>query len=125
LRFGLSICYDLRFPELFRTLAIQNDVNGFILSTAWPFPRVEHLKLLATARAVENQSYFIAANRVGTDNGVTFCGSSMIVDPYGVVKAAASPDIEELIFADVLEEVVNSVRDRMPVFAHRRGDLYR
>jgi predicted amidohydrolase len=58
------------------------------------------------------------------DDGVTFCGSSAIIDPYGVVIAAASTDREELIQAEISEEVVNSVRDRMAVFAQRRQDLY-
>ena len=56
-RFGFSICYDLRFPELYRALALEHESQVFLLSSAWPFPRVEHLRLLATARAVENQSY--------------------------------------------------------------------
>ena len=71
LRLGLSICYDLRFPEVYRTLAIEEEANVFILSSAWPFPRVEHFRILATARAIENQSYMIVSNRVGTDDGVT------------------------------------------------------
>jgi omega-amidase len=121
---GLTICYDLRFPEVCRTLAVENKVNVFINSSAWPFPRVEHLRLLALARAIENQSYLILANRVGTDDGVTFCGSSAIIDPYGVVLAAASADREELIQAELSEEVVESVRKRMAVFDHRRTDLY-
>jgi len=124
LRFGLSICYDLRFPELYRTLAVEKEVKAFIVSSAWPFPRVEHLRILLTARAIENQSYVIAANRVGTDDGVTFCGSSAIIDPYGVIIAAASTDREELIQAEISEEAVNSVRGRMAVFAQRRQDIY-
>jgi omega-amidase len=124
LRFGLSICYDLRFPEVYRTLAVDDDVKVFILSSAWPFPRVEHLRILATARAIENQSYVITANRVGTDDGVTFCGSSAIIDPYGVVIASASADREELVQGEVSEEVLGAVRSRMAVFAQRRQDLY-
>jgi omega-amidase len=124
LRFGLSICYDLRFPELYRTLALEGKVKAFVISSAWPFPRVEHFRILAMARAIENQCYMIAANRVGTDDGVTFCGSSAIIDPYGVVIAAASTDREELIQVEISEEVVNSIRSRMAVFAQRRPDLY-
>ena len=94
-------------------------------SSAWPVVRAEHLRILALARAVENQSYFVIANRVGTDDGVTFCGSSVIVDPSGTILAAASPDRDELIQADILEQVIADVRNRVPVFAHRRGDLYK
>jgi omega-amidase len=123
--FGLSIRYDLRFPELYRKLAVENNVNTFIVSSAWPFPRVEHFRTLAMARAIENQSYVIVANRVGTDDGVSFCGASTIIDPYGVVIASASQDREELIQAEILEDAVKSVRTQMEVFAHRRPDVYR
>lgn len=123
-RFGLSICYDLRFPEVYRRLAIKEKANGFVISSAWPFPRVEHMRVLATARAIENQSYVILANRVGTDAGVTFCGSSAIIDPYGVTIAAAAADREELLCAEISHELIESVRDLMPVFAHRRQELY-
>jgi omega-amidase len=124
LNFGLTICYDLRFPEVCRTLAVQQKVSVFINSSAWPFPRLEHLRILALARAIENQCYLILANRVGTDDGVTFCGTSAIIDPYGVIVAAASADREELIEAEISEEVINSVRSRMAIFTHRRQDLY-
>jgi omega-amidase len=121
---GLSICYDLRFPEMARTLVIDRGANVIVNSSAWPVVRAEHLRILALARAVENQSYFIIANRVGTDDSVTFCGSSMIVDPSGAILAAASPDREELIQAEISEQVIADVRNRVTVFAHRRPELY-
>jgi omega-amidase len=124
LRLGLSVCYDLRFPELFRTLAIEQKANVFILSSAWPFPRIEHFRTLVSARAIENQSYMISSNRVGTDEGVTCCGSSAIVDPYGVILASASTDREEIVVADVSQEVITSVRNKMAVFTQRRPDVY-
>jgi omega-amidase len=124
LRIGLSICYDLRFPELYRTLAVKDDVKVFIISSAWPFPRVEHFRILAMARAIENQSYVVVANRVGTDDGTSFCGTSATIDPYGTVISSASADREELIYAEISEEVIESVRNRMTVLAHRRTDLY-
>jgi predicted amidohydrolase len=123
-RLGLSICYDLRFPEVYRTLAIDQSANVFILSSAWPFPRVEHFRVLAVARAIENQSYMIVSNRVGTDDGVTCCGSSAIIDPYGVIVASASTDREELVQAEISQETITSVRNRMAVFAQRRPDVY-
>ena len=96
LRFGFSICYDLRFPEMYRKLATEQNVDAFLISSAWPFPRDEHFRVLAQARAIENQSYVIASNRVGKDDDLWFCGSSAIIDPRGVVIAAASADREEL-----------------------------
>jgi omega-amidase len=125
LRLGLTICYDLRFPEVYRALACESGVNVFIISSAWPFPRVEHLRVLAAARAIENQSYVILSNRVGKDNGVPFCGNSAIIDAYGVTIAGASADREELIVGEVSEDVVRSVRGRMGIFEHRRPELYR
>src|ERR1700730_3350990 len=121
---GPSICYDLRFPEMARTLVVKHGANVIVNSSAWPVVRAEHLRILALARAVENQSYLIVANRIGTDDGVTFCGSSVIVDPSGKVLASASPDREKLIEAEVSEDVIAEVRSRVRVFDHRRPDLY-
>ena len=125
LRFGFSICYDLRFPEMYRQLVLEQNANALIVSSAWPFPRVEHFRTLAMARAIENQSYVIASNRVGKDDDLWFCGSSAIIDPRGVAVAAASADREELIQADLSEDLVLSVRSRVESFAHRRQDLYK
>jgi predicted amidohydrolase len=124
LHFGFSICYDLRFPEIYRKLATEQNVGAFLVSSAWPFPRLEHFRTLTMARAIENQSYVIASNRVGKDDDLWFCGSSAIIDPRGVVIAAASADREELIQADLSEQLVLSVRSRVESFAHRRQDLY-
>ena len=121
---GLTICYDLRFPEVCRKLAVDHSANLFVNSSAWPMARVEHLRILALTRAIENQSYLILANRVGKDDAVTFCGTSAIIDPYGVIVAAASVDREELIEAEISKDVIESVRSRMAVFDHRRQDLY-
>ena len=100
---------------------MKHGANVIVNSSAWPVVRAEHLRILALARAVENQSYFIIANRVGTDDGVTLCGGSVIVDPAGKVLASASADREELIQAEISDEVIADVRKRVPAFAHRRG----
>jgi len=121
---GLSICYDLRFPEMARTLVVKHGANVIVNSSAWPTVRAEHLRILALARAVENQSYYIVANRAGTDDGVTLCGSSMIIDASGKILAAASPDGEELIHGEISSPAIAEVRNRVPAFAHRRGELY-
>src|SRR5215475_13679895 len=124
LRFGFSICYDLRFPEMYRKLVTDQNVGALLISSAWPFPRVEHWRVLAHARAIENQAYVIASNRVGKDDGLWFCGNSAIIDPRGVVIAAASADREELIHADLSQDLVASVRQRVQSLGHRRQDLY-
>src|SRR6476620_7478623 len=123
--FGFSICYDLRFPEMYRKLATEQNVGAFLISSAWPFPRVEHFRTLVMARAIENQSYVVASNRVGKDDDLWFCGSSAVIDPRGVVIAAASADREELIYADLSEDLVLSVRRRVGSLSHRRPDLYK
>jgi len=122
--FGLSICYDLRFPEVTRALALQYGANVLLVSSAWPLPRAAHLRALAIARAIENQSYLVLANRTGVDAGVTCCGMSAIIDPSGVMIAAASGDREELLVADISAETIAAMRDKIPVFANRRTDLY-
>ncbi len=123
-RFGLSICYDLRFPEFARALATDHAANVLVVSSAWPFPRVEHLRILATARAIENQSYVVLANRVGTDDGVTFCGNSAVIDPSGITLSSAAAEREELLVAELSHEAIQSVRERMRVFEHRRPEIY-
>jgi predicted amidohydrolase len=109
---------------MYRKLATEQNVGAFLISSAWPFPRAEHFRVLAQARAIENQSYVIASNRVGKDDDLWFCGNSAIIDPRGVIVAAASPDREDLIHADVSEELVQAVRRRMQSLGHRRQDLY-
>jgi omega-amidase len=123
--FGLSICYDLRFPEVARALALEYGADVILVSSAWPLPRVAHMRALAIARAIENQSYLVLANRSGIDAGVTCCGTSAIIDPSGAVLAEANRDEEELLVADISAETIAAVRNKMPVFAHRRRDLYR
>ncbi len=123
-QFGLSICYDLRFPEVSRSLALEHGANVMLVSSAWPLPRARHLRALAVARAIENQSYLVLANRVGVDAGVTCCGTSAIIDPSGDIIASASDDREEIITGEISEEAIAAVRDKIPVFAHRRTDLY-
>ncbi len=122
---GLSICYDLRFPEVYRGLATAHRTSVFVISSAWPFPRLEHFRTLCLARAIENQSYLVVANRVGTDNGVTFCGSSAVIDPSGKIIAAASTDREEIIVGELSDQILQTVRSAMPVFEDRRPELYR
>lgn len=109
---------------MYRKLVVEQNVGAFVISSAWPFPRIEHFRTLALARAIENQSYVIASNRVGKDGGLWFCGSSAIIDPRGVVVVSASADREELIYADLSEDLVVSVRDRVKSLIHRRQDLY-
>jgi len=111
--FGLMICYDLRFADLSRAL-IRNGAQALVVIAAWPFPRQHHWEILTTARAIDNQCYVIASNRIGTDGPLTFCGSSRIVDPNGTTITSASQDREELLIADISDDYVSSVRSSLP-----------
>ena len=120
---GLMICYDLRFPELCRSLTLKG-AEAVILCSAWPFPRQRHWEILIKAIAIENQVYFIAANRIGSDGPVTFCGSSCLIDPYGVVVSSGAENREELISSKIKKDIIKTVRENMPIFKHRRVNLY-
>ncbi len=119
---GLLICYDIRFPELTRKLALGGAKLLFV-PAQWPKPRLHHWRTLMMARAIENQMIVIACNTVGVSNGSEFFGHSMIVDPWGEIVAEAGED--ETILETVLDlSLVDEVRGRIPVFEDRRPQLY-
>ncbi|NLC69783.1 MAG: hypothetical protein GX751_00320 [Desulfuromonadaceae bacterium] len=120
---GLSICYDLRFPELYRALALEG-AEILVNCSAWPLVRREHWDILSRARAVENQAWFVGINRVGADGDCRFCGLSRIVSPEGKVIAEADSEKEELLIGDIDREAIFRFRDRLPAMASRRPDLY-
>ena len=89
-RVAMFVCYDLRFPEAFR-LASKQDVQLMVVIANFPAKRDHHWRSLLVARAIENQCYVIAANRIGTDPNASYCGSSMVIDPMGhIIKDAGS-----------------------------------
>ncbi len=120
---GVAICYDLRFPELFRRYAADEGAKIIIVPAEWPLERVEHWRALMIARAIENQCYMIGCNAAGKTGDTVFGGHSMIVDPWGkiVVEAGESP---QLVTADIDIDLIDEVRSRIPVFADRRLDIY-
>ncbi len=119
---GLATCYDLRFPELFRAL-LDVGATTMLLASGWPTVRIEHWSLLARARAIENQSFVVACNGVGTHSGVTLGGHSVVVDPLGRVVAEAD-DGEQVLRADLDLGLVARIRADFPVLADRRSGLY-
>jgi omega-amidase len=84
------ICYDLRFPELFREVAAAHCPELFVVIASWPDKRIHHWVALLQARAIENQAYVIGVNRIGTDPYYTYCGRSLIVDPQGAILSDAN-----------------------------------
>jgi omega-amidase len=119
---GLAICYDLRFPELFRAYALRGAQIVF-LPSEWPHPRLAHWQTLLRARAIENQMFVVACNRVGSSKNSDFFGHSCIIDPWGEAIIEAGED-EMLLTADIDLNKVESVRAKIPVFADRRPTLY-
>ena len=124
LRVGLSICYDLRFPELYRALGAPAPCDLLCVPAAFTYPTGEaHWELLLRARAVENQCYVIAAAQGGRhENGRRTWGHSMIVDPWGEVLACLAEG-EGVVSAELDRERIAEVRRRLPALAHRRADL--
>jgi omega-amidase len=120
---GLAICYDLRFPELFRAYALAG-AKAVFLNAEWPHPRLAHWQILLRARAIENQMYIIACNRVGTSKDTHFCGHSCIIDPWGEIVVEAGEG-EELLTAEIEIHKVDQVRHKIPVFADRRAETYK
>ena len=118
--FGLSVCYDLRFPELYRQLA-QEGAEVLFVPSAFTFPTgAAHWEPLLRARAIENQAYVIAPNQIGKNtHGFADYGNSMIVDPWGKVIARAA-DKECFITAEIDRDYLEKVRRELPCLAHRR-----
>ena len=120
---GLAICYDLRFPELFRTMALAGAVI-FLVPAQWPVRRIEAWLLLARARAVENELIVAACNRVGNDGPVEFTGRSLVVDPWGRALVEGD-DQERLLIAQADLREVRKARRYLTVYQDRRPDAYR
>ncbi len=122
---GLSICYDLRFPELYRILAVRG-ARVIVLPAAFTLATTrDHWETLVRARAIENQAFVVAANQVGPHpGGQRSGGRSMIVDPWGLVLAQA-PDHACHIVAELDLERQREIRAELPALANRRPAVYR
>lgn len=122
---GLTVCYDLRFPELYRILAIRG-VEIVTVPAAFTYVTGEaHWELLLRARAVEDQVFVIAANQFGFHDGDRRSyGNSMIIDPWGIVLARASDDAEAAIAAPLDFAAQADIRDKLPSLANRVPDAY-
>jgi predicted amidohydrolase len=107
---GSLICYDLRFPHLFKELS-QKKVDIIFLPSQFPNPRLNHWEILLKARAIENQIYIVGINRVGEDKDRSYFGNSMVVDPWGEVLANAFYE-EKILFSEVDLEKIKEVKER-------------
>lgn len=119
---GLAICYDLRFPELFRRYALDG-ARLMILPAEWPTVRQAHWRTLLRARAIENQCFVLACNRVGESKGVAFGGASAVIDPWGQALVEGG-ESEALLTVSFDPAFVDTVRQRIPIFKDRREEMY-
>jgi predicted amidohydrolase len=126
LKLGLAVCYDLRFPELFRIMAVRG-AQVFSLPSAFTVPTGRaHWDVLVRARAIENQVFVIAAGQVGRHPpDHESYGHSMIADPWGVVRASAGDESEKVVVADLDLDAQAETRRKLPSLANRRPGAYR
>ena len=121
-RLGIAICYDLRFPELFRKLALAG-AEIICIPAEWPKPRQEHWKTLLRARAIENQLFVVAANCCGLQGKLDFFGLSQLISPLGnVLQMAEEADTELVADFDFAE--MTEYRGQINILADRRADIY-
>jgi len=121
-RIGVFICYDLRFPELARRLAVEG-AEILVVPGEWPKPRQEHWRTLLRARAIENQLFVIAANCCGVVGKLDFFGMSMIIDPKGELLAEAGYEPQN-ITAEIDFDAMNAWRQQIPCFQDRKPQSY-
>lgn len=109
--FGLSICYDLRFPELYRIYGKQK-TDVLVNIANWPVARINHWDLLLQARAVENQSFMVGVNRIGNDSYLEYPGNSSVIDPMGNTLGLSKT--ESILIVEIDSETVNEIRNKLP-----------
>ena len=119
---GIAICYDLRFPELFRLYA-QNGVQAVFVLAAWPQSRIRHWELFVTARAAENQMYILGVNTTGKTPVDQYAGASMTADPHGTIISCAD-EAEQLLFSEIDPDEVERTKTTFPVEKDRKEALY-
>lgn len=111
-RFLLVTCYDTRFPLWLR---YRNDYDAIIIVANWPSNRQSAWEILTKARAIENQAYVLACNRVGRDNYSQYAGGSAIIDPYGNVMSQVHENTEAIICGDIDMKLLTHFREKFPV----------
>ena len=120
---ALSVCYDLRFPELYRQYALQGAAITLVVAE-WPLTRITHWQTLLRARAIEDQMVVAAVNRVGASPDTVFGGASALIDPWGKTIVEGGQEEEALLTAEVDLVEVERFRRWMPILEDRRPDVY-
>jgi omega-amidase len=119
---GIGVCYDLRFPDLFRIYA-QKGVQAVFVPAAWPKVRLRHWELFIQARALENQIFVTGINTTGTTPVDSYAGGSMTADPHGAIICRAN-EAEQLLFCDLDPSVIEEARKSLPVAKDRKDQIY-
>ena len=120
---GMAICYDLRFPEMFRVYSAAR-LPIVLIVAQWPIERIEHWRVLLRARAIENQVFIAGANSVGKSGPRTLGGRSALISPWGEILAEGSQDHEEVVQATIDLEQIEIARQKLPVLQDRRPSAY-
>ncbi len=116
---GLMICYDIRFPEYARKLALMG-AEVIVVIAAWPKKRIQHFITLSSARAIENQCYVLAVNRIGTDDKTEFGGDTTLYNPVGEIESTSVPsDQEQVVIGSVERDMIKHVRGKITYFDDR------
>lgn len=121
--FGMSICYDVRFPEMYRLMALKGAQVMFVPASFTMPTGKDHWEPLLRARAIENGCYIVAAGQIGTKPAYTAYGNSLVVDPWGTVIARAR-DEEGITYAQIDLDYLDKVREQIPSLENRRTDVY-
>ncbi|MFC4023406.1 carbon-nitrogen family hydrolase [Oceanobacillus longus] len=122
-KMGIIICYDLRFPELARKLALEGAEVMYVVAE-WPTVRKDHWKALQIARAIENQFFVVSCNRIGEYNNEDFAGTSMMIDPRGKILKVGSETEEETLIESITLDLVKEIRKDVPIFKSRVPHMY-
>jgi omega-amidase len=120
--FAGVVCYDIRFPEWIRA-HMATGAEALFVVAEWPAIRLAHWRSLLIARAIENQCYVIACNRVGSDPNNLFAGHSIIIDPWGEIVTEAGSE-EEILTGEIDLDLVKDIRSKLPVFKDRKPEYY-
>ena len=120
---GIIICYDIRFLELTRILALKGIEILFVVAQ-WPIERIEHWILLNRVRAIENQIFVVGVNACGMVENMKFGGNSIIVDPWGKVLCQLGKD-EEVLTIDLNLDELKEIREKINIYRDRRPELYK
>ena len=120
---GLSICYDMRFPEMYRIMALQGAKVMFVPANYTLFTGKDHWECILKTRAIENQCYVVAPAQIGKKPAFQAYGRSMIINPWGVTVACAE-DRETIIYAEIDPDYVNQIREQLPSLKNRQPGAY-